>query len=168
MAVSNDFKNAVDSQDVLMARIMLKDSMLVDLTLRQFEERLAYAESNLTGLYDEHDGEAFNEDMTAWTEDYLAEQMVKLVSNFSRERVIFLKKMVRNIYSKEAKDADVKAFVEEHKSSMTTTQKVGVAGMCGGAAVAIIGLATSHPVVAAAGVVVSVAGGVAYVKGKDM
>ena len=167
MALSSDFKNAVDSHDMLMTRIMLKDSMLVDLTLRLFEEELAYAESNMADLYDAHDGEAFNEDMTAWTEDYLAEQMVKLVNNFSRERIAFLKKIVRNIYSKEAKTADDAAFIEEHKPSMTTTQKVGVAGMCGGAAVAVAGLAASHLVVAVAGAVVAVAGAVAYAKGKD-
>lgn len=89
MALSDDFKDAVDSHDVLMTRIMLKDSMLVDLTLRQFEERLAYAESNMDDLYDEHDDEAFNEDVTSWTEDYLAEQMVKLVNNFSRSVLPF-------------------------------------------------------------------------------
>ena len=36
MALSSDFINAVDSHDNIMTRIMLKDSMLVDLTLKQF------------------------------------------------------------------------------------------------------------------------------------
>ena len=38
MSISVDFTNAVQSQDILLTRIMLKDSMLVDLSLRQFEE----------------------------------------------------------------------------------------------------------------------------------
>lgn len=167
MALSDDFKNAVESHDVLMTRIMLKDSMLVDLTLRQFEERLAYAESNMDDLYDEHDDEAFNEDVTSWTEDYLAEQMVKLVNNFSRERIAFLKKMVRKTDSKEAEKADVGAFVADHKAAMSAMQKVGVVGMCGGAAAAVIGIATSHPIVTVAGVAVAAVGGVVYVKGRN-
>ena len=36
MALSEDFIKAVDSGDVTMARIMLSDSMLVDLTLHDF------------------------------------------------------------------------------------------------------------------------------------
>lgn len=64
MALSADFIKAVDSNDTLMTRIMLKDSMLVDLTLNQFKERLAYAESKMSDLYDEHDGEQFSNDIT--------------------------------------------------------------------------------------------------------
>ncbi|MDE6167774.1 MAG: hypothetical protein K2G28_04880, partial [Acetatifactor sp.] len=59
MALSSDFINAVDSHDSIMTRIMLKDSMLVDLTLKEFQERLAYAERKMSDLYDEHDGEVF-------------------------------------------------------------------------------------------------------------
>lgn len=166
MALSDEFKNAVDSHDVLLTRIMLKDSMLVDLSLRRFEEQLRYAESNMEDLYDQHDGEAFNEDITTWTEAYLDEQMVNVVSNFSKERVAFLKKLVRNIYSSEADNSDREVFIEEHKK-LTTTQKIGAAGMCGGVVVTIAGIATSHPVVAVVGAAVAVAGGVAFIKGKD-
>ena len=38
MAVTNEFKEAVDSGKKIRVRIMLKDIMLVDPTMRQFDE----------------------------------------------------------------------------------------------------------------------------------
>lgn len=165
MALSSDFINAVDSNDSIMTRIMLKDSMLVDLTLRQFQERLVYAERKMSDLYDEHDGEVFTSDITAWDQELLDQQMVKVVGNFSRERVAFLKKLVRNVYSQAAQEADRDEFVEKNKDSSFGATQVGVGLAVGGAAVAAAGLLfSSHPVAwglvgaatAAAGVVIIV------------
>lgn len=148
MALSSDFINAVDSHDSIMTRIMLKDSMLVDLTLKEFQERLAYAERKMSDLYDEHDGEVFTSDITAWDQELLDQQMVKVVGNFSRERIVFLKKLVRNVHSQAAEEADRDEFVEKNKdSSFGATQVVGAGLAVGGVAVAAAGvLFSSHPV----------------------
>ena len=165
MALSSDFINAVDSHDSMLTHIMLKDSMLVDLTLRQFEEELAYAEEKMPDLYDEHDGEAFPNDITMWNKQLMNDQMVKVVTNFSKERIEFLRKLVRNIYSQKAEQADKDAFIESHRTVDNSVQAgAGVAAI--GAVVAVAGLATSHPVIAVAGVAVAAAGGVIVMKNK--
>lgn len=166
MALSSDFINAVDSHDTMMTRIMLKDSMLVDLTLKQFEERLAYAESRMSDLYDDHDGEELPGDVTVWNRELLDRQMVTVVGNFSRERVAFLKKLVRNIYAQKAEEADREEFVEQHKPENNGAAAVGVGVAACGAVAAVVGLATSHPIVAVAGVAVAAAGGVIIVKSR--
>lgn len=166
MALSSDFINAVDSHDNMMTRIMLEDSMLVDLTLKQFEERLAYAESRMSDLYDDHDGEEFPSDVTRWNEELLDRQMVAVVGNFSKERVAFLKKLVRNIYAQKAEEADQEEFVEQHKPENNVAVAAGVGVAACGTVAAVVGLITSHPVVAVAGVAAVAVGGVIIVKGK--
>lgn len=166
MALSADFMKAVDSHDILMARIMLKDSMLVDLTLNQFKERLAYAESKMSDLYDEHDGEPFSNNIAEWNKDMLDEQMVKVVTNFSKERVAFLQKLVRTVYAQKAERADRVEFVATHKSSSVGPKEIGVGVAACGVVAAVVGIAASQPVIVAAGVVGMVAGGVVIIANK--
>ena len=57
MALTNEFIDAVANNKKTRVRIMLKDIMLVDPSMKAFNEMLSYAESNMDNLYDEHDGE---------------------------------------------------------------------------------------------------------------
>lgn len=96
MAITKAFTDAVNTQDVRGIRIMMKDSLLVDLTFRDFEEmsRLAAAIPN---LYDVHDGRAFIEDVSSWNDAYMNKLMVQVVGNFSHERLEHLKKVVQHL-----------------------------------------------------------------------
>lgn len=49
----------------------------------------------MVGLYDEHDGKELVEDRTLWNDDYMDKVMVKVLSNFSHERIDHLKEVVR-------------------------------------------------------------------------
>ena len=94
--ISNDFKEAVDNGKVLRVHIMLADSMIIDPTFRDLNTELKYA-SKMNGLFDEHDGEKFEEDSDKWDNDYLNTIMVELKGNFSRERLEHTKKVVRKL-----------------------------------------------------------------------
>lgn len=51
---------------------------------------IAVAEKSISTtdeLYDVHDGEIFNEDVTTWDEEHLTNQSYEIVNNFSRERL---------------------------------------------------------------------------------
>lgn len=98
MAITKEFVEAVENGKLLRVRIMLKDILLVDPTATKFEEMESYANSKTGNLYDEHDEEKLNYDVTCWDEDYLNKQMVNVVNNFSKERIELLKGMVRHIY----------------------------------------------------------------------
>ena len=102
MALTKEFLDAVEQRDVTMVRIMLKDSMLVDPSLKTFEEMLQAAGAQLPGLYDAHDGEELKQNPSEWDEDYMNLQMVSVVSNFSRERVALLKKIVKKLFGTQA------------------------------------------------------------------
>lgn len=94
MALTNAFYQAVQSGDVLSVRIMMQDSLLVDPTFTEFNA-MEKAASSMAGLYDEHDGKELIEDCSLWNDDYMDKVMVKVLSNFSHERIDHLKEVVR-------------------------------------------------------------------------
>lgn len=168
MAVSVEFKKDVDSKNVRSVRIMLKDSMIIDPTFKEFDERIRYAETKLPDLYDDHDGENFSHDLSKWNKDYMNEQMVNLIHNFSKERIEFLKKLCRHIYADKVESIERERFVAEHQSRMTKEdwQKAGIGMSVGGAGVTVVAVCTSHPIIAAVGVATAVAGSAVYFSNK--
>jgi hypothetical protein len=94
MAITDSFRNAVSSSDVRGIRIMMKDSLLVDPTFTEFNE-MEKLTHNVNGLYDSHDGRELKSDKSAWNDDYMNNQMVQIVGNFSHNRVEHLKEVVR-------------------------------------------------------------------------
>lgn len=93
MALTNVFYDAVKSGNVRRVRIMMKNSLLVDPTFEEFHAMEKVA-SSMEGLYDKHDGKEFIEDENLWNDDYMNKVMVKVVSNFSHERLEHLQKVV--------------------------------------------------------------------------
>lgn len=94
MALTNAFYEAIKSGNVRRVRIMMKDSLLVDPTFAEFNA-MEKAASSMAGLYDEHDGKELIEDRNLWNDDYMDKVMVKVLSNFSHERIDHLKEVVR-------------------------------------------------------------------------
>ena len=95
MPLTNAFHRAVESNNVLRIRIMMEDSLLVDPSFKEFNE-MKKAAAGVKGLWDEHDGgKEFITDKSKWNDDYMGEVMVKVVSNFSHERINHLKEVVR-------------------------------------------------------------------------
>lgn len=96
MELSNAFYEAVAEKQVRKIRIMLKDSLLVDPTFERFKKMEKEA-SSIDGLYDPHDGRAFEEDSEKWNDDYLSLVMAQVIGNFSHERVEHMMKVVRKL-----------------------------------------------------------------------
>ena len=74
--------------------MMMQDSLLVDPTFTEFNA-MEKAAASIVGLYDEHDGKELVEDRTLWNDDYMDKVMVKVLSNFSHERIDHLKEVIR-------------------------------------------------------------------------
>lgn len=102
-SVTPNFKDAVDKKNKLKVRIMIKDIMIVDPTLITYNAYMRYASARMSDLFDAHDGEEFDYNRSAWTKNYMNQELVAVVNNFSRERLDFLKKMVSYIYKDEIK-----------------------------------------------------------------
>lgn len=93
MSLTNTFKEAVKSGNIQRIRIMMKNSLLVDPTFREFKE-MENAAASVKGLYDIHDGKEFEMNKQNWNDNYMNKQMVQVVNNFSHERINHIKDIV--------------------------------------------------------------------------
>ncbi len=166
MALSDDFKEAVLQDKKTKARIMMKDSLLLDPTGATFDEMANYAAK--PGFMDDHDGEVFKSS-AEWDEDYLNEQMVAVVSNFSAERIDLLKKMVKKLYVN-ANEPSTNYTKTDNIGIQDSAQKASVPAIkVAGGIVAVIGVGTLiYGIAAEASIVVPVIGGAAIVAGAFM
>lgn len=113
MALTNAFYEAVQSGNVRRVRIMMQDSLLVDPTFSEFNA-MEKVSASMQGLYDEHDGKELVEDRNLWDDDYMDKIMVKVLSNFSHERIDHLKEVVRYLRPVTKVDANKKEQKGNH------------------------------------------------------
>ena len=174
MALTNAFYEAVRSGDVLSVRIMMQDSLLVDPTFEEFHD-MEKAAAGMKGLYDKHDGKKFIEDRSQWNNEYMDRVMVKVISNFSHERLDHLKEVVRylrpvkeRVASRTREAENRRSYGRPGKSSYQEEKrrcqergdyldaKIGI-GVVAGAAVG--GVAASVAGASAAGIIGGIAAG---------
>ena len=105
--LTNAFYEAVKSGNVRRVRIMMSDSLLVDPTFEEFHA-MEKAAASMTGLYDEHDGKELIKDQSRWKDDYMDRVMVKVLSNFSHERIDHLKEVVQYLRPVDNKNSSIK------------------------------------------------------------
>lgn len=156
MAITNEFKEAVDTGKKTRVRIMLKDIMLVDPSMNQFDEMLAYAKTKIDDLYDEHNEEILKYDRSEWNESYLNSQMVAVVSNFSKERVELLRNMVKYIYRDKAER--ISSGSQCQSSTTITRKQIGIGVTAAGAVATVAGICAHQGVLIVGGVVVAAVG----------
>lgn len=161
MAITKEFRDAVQAGKMLRVRIMLKDSLLVDPTGTQFNEMERYATENIGNIYTEHDGEALNFDVSSWDETYLNQQMATVVNCFSKERIELLKSMVRVLYKEKADKIRSETRSKDSQSHISRKQ-VGTGVTVAGAALAVAGICTSQAALTIGGAV-GVAAGIALI-----
>lgn len=111
--LTKEFFEAVHSENTVLVRIMMKDSLLVDPSFHDFRE-MEKETALMKDLYEPHDGGDLEESSENWTVEYMNEQMADVVLNFSRERMEHLQKVVRFLYP-------VQTIA---KPSMSTTSKM--------------------------------------------
>ena len=105
MKFTKEFTDAVEQKNRLRVRIMLKDAFLLDKTGDTFDKMEQYAAERMPELYEAHDEEILLNQPEQWTIDYFNDQMVKVVGNFSRERVALPKKMAAALFGEKAETA---------------------------------------------------------------
>lgn len=98
--ITKAFEEAVKNKNISLVRIMMKDSLIVDPSLKTFNKMNTLA-SQIEGLYDDFDNRELRADESLWDSEYLDLLMVQLLRNFSRERIRHIKKIVKKIYPME-------------------------------------------------------------------
>ena len=121
MALTNAFYEAVQSGNIRRVRIMMQDSLLIDPTFAEFNAMEKVA-SSMAGLYDKHDGKDLIEDRNLWNDDYMDKVMVKVLSNFSHERIDHLKEVVR--YLRPVTKTVTPKKEQTHYNNYSSTRKV--------------------------------------------
>lgn len=170
MTLSKDFIGAVEEGNVLRVKLMLKNSLLIDPTCQSFDQMLSFANERMTNLIDKHDSEIFK-GSAEWDEEYYNAQTVKIVNNFSRERIDLLKSMARKLYVKESGGSSLGSNDDKHirvdgshsgkqSSEWSAKKKTGMGAVAVGAGMLIGGLA-----VADAPIGIPIIGGVALAAG---
>ncbi|MGP1599088.1 hypothetical protein [Peptoanaerobacter stomatis] len=122
--ISEEFKSAVSSQNLMRAKIMLKDSLILDPSFKLFDEMLNFAQkSGLINIVVPFDGESLEDDPSKWDKDLMDLEMVKIVNNFSKERIEHLKKIISKVYenkirniTKEELNKNPQSFKSNHLS----------------------------------------------------
>lgn len=188
MGLTTEFHQAVASGDVLSIRVMMKDSLLVDPSFRQFNEMEKEARS-IQDLYQDHDGQDF-QDKCTWNDDYMNKLMVQVMNNFSKQRVNHLKKVVEclrtvhqdsnpNHTPNENIDRNEQSSPEKKRESDYQKQKLQdqkdgkylrsklpigavAGGVCGGVTASLVGVSVVGGVVS--GVIIGTAGTVVICK----
>ena len=114
--LTNKFFEAVDEKNISRLRIMMKNSLMVDHSFKQFNEMSKYVK-NIEGMYDEHDDKAcpFEEDKSKWDKKYMDKQMTRVVNNFSKKRIEHIKKVITYVYENEKKNVN-------ESTNVTTSQ----------------------------------------------
>lgn len=163
MGISSEYREAVESKNIRRVRIMLKNIMLLDTTMKNFDEMSRYAEKKLPNLYDEHNGEKFVDSISGWNKEYMDIQMVIVVSNFSRERIEILKKIIKHIYPIRD-DGKGTTADSNKKDTMNGKQVAGGLMVAAGTIGFIVGLVESVvPMIVIGGI--SAIGGVVIISG---
>lgn len=142
MAVTKEFAEAVQNKSAMRVRIMLKDSLLVDPSAKQFDEMISFATEKMGDIYVPHDGENLEFNNASWTKEYLNQQMVAAVNGFSKERINLLKAMVKYLY----KDKLNKAADKTSKTSLKnrfTHKQIGIGAIVAGGILLIAGICIS-------------------------
>ncbi|SCY24146.1 hypothetical protein [Alkaliphilus peptidifermentans] len=165
MAITQEFKQAVKDNDTLMIRIMLKDSLVVDPTFEEFNQMISLSEGNLLDLYEEHDGEALKYDVDLWTKNYMDEQMIQVVYNFSKVRIELLKRICKHLYGERAQKIEKERIVSSNRNQISQKQ-IGTGMVVGGVLATVVGITVAKSVVVVAGVAFVVVGGVLIITDK--
>ncbi len=119
--ITKAFKEAVKNKNISLVRIMMKDSLIVDPSLKTFNKMNTLA-SQIEGLYDDFDNRELRADESLWDSQYLDLLMVQLLRNFSRERIRHIKKIVKKIYPMEVPNS--KRYRDKVVSTKGSSRKI--------------------------------------------
>ena len=94
--ISKEFQENIESGDIMNVRSALLDDLIIDRTFKTFNEDYKVASEKLSVLVP-YDGEPFETDPEKWDKEYLNQQKVALMVNFSKERIAHLQEVITKV-----------------------------------------------------------------------
>lgn len=123
--LSPEFKEAVRSRNVLRTRIMIKDAFVTDPSCALVDEMLQYAKNNGLKLMEPYDGGDMKKFSSEWDQAALNDELVKLVDNFSEDRIQNLRLMVKKVIGVPRNEISDEQRKEKRRDAL---QKMSAAG----------------------------------------
>lgn len=123
--LSPEFKEAVRSRNVLRTRIMIKDAFVTDPSCALVDEMLQYAKNNGLKLMEPYDGGDMKKFSSEWDRAALNDELVKLVDNFSEDRIQNLRLMVKKVIGVPRNEISDEQRKEKRQDAL---QKMSTAG----------------------------------------
>ncbi len=96
--ITMEFQDAVERKNYLKTKIMLKDSLLVDTSFKQFDTMIRYVESKGINIWSNSLDTYPLKDPDSWNKDLLNIELASLVTEFTREKVDYIKRMIQTLY----------------------------------------------------------------------
>lgn len=122
--LSKEFTLAVKNHNLLRTRIMLKDSLIIDPTFSYYEEMITYAKQEIPDVVVPFDGEYLEENSLKWDRTMIDMELVRLINNFSEERVSHIKKMISKTVGAETKTGTLqKEVIPKAEEKKVNTSK---------------------------------------------
>ena len=101
--MKDKFKKAVENGDLSDVRLFLSNELMLDPRGASFHEMLAYAESQLNGLFVPDDGHRSEKDASLWDKDFLYQIKNELDDNFSREKLNYYEQVAKQVLKDKAR-----------------------------------------------------------------
>ena len=121
--VSKDFLKNIESEDLVSIRSALLDDLIIDRTFKSFDEDLLEVAKSIN-IFVPYDGAFMERDSEKWDIDYLNQQKVALMVNFSKERIDHLKLVISKVMPQDSPDEKklepAKDFVNENRRTGRT------------------------------------------------
>lgn len=114
--LSDAFYDAVEKENVKKLRIMLANSLLTDVSFKQYDNMTRIAHK-IKGLYDEDNKEGYDRNEENWDEAYMDKVLSMLVKDgyFSKRRIAHAKLVVKHVYSEDKSSFTKKMAKQEKK-----------------------------------------------------
>lgn len=94
MGVSSEFRENVESGNLVIVRNVLTDYLIMDRSFVKFDEGLEFCMRKLPAIIEEYDRKEFESDKNKWNKNYLNKQLVALRFNFSKPRIDHIKNVI--------------------------------------------------------------------------
>lgn len=127
MSLPNAFVDAVNNKNIRSIRIMMKNSLLVDTTFREYNE-MERAVSGIPEVFVAHDGKELIEDKSQWNEEYISRVMTQVIGNFSHERVNHLKEVVRYLRPPVTQSVNAGSNKKNHENNVRRPNRAAING----------------------------------------
>ena len=92
------FEEALRKNNILKIRLMMKNSLLYDPSFKSFDEMEKLAEKYKVNIWQDSSVEVLIKRDKPWTIDDVNYELTAIVSNFTKERIVYLKDLITDVY----------------------------------------------------------------------